>query len=100
MFLAIFLLSCGTSQYPEAVENARRIGRNTYIRDCGQYGSIEQTFRGRVLPLLEVCGKLHGSEMAFYGRHCYRAGSPWRAKVKVKRVVLDILVACVLLRQG
>ncbi len=68
-----------------------------YIWNHRQHGSVKQPVRWRILPLLEVGGKLDGCQMPLDGGHGHGAVSPWRAKVIVERVVFDVGISCVCL---
>jgi hypothetical protein len=68
-----------------------------YTWNDRQHRCVEETVGWRVFPLLKVWRKLDGGKVALDGRHGHGAVSPWRPKVIVKRVVLDVGVACVVL---
>ena len=50
-------------------------------------------------PVLVFWRKIHVGQMASDTGHGNRASPPWLAKVKVKRIILDILVAGIVLFQ-
>ena len=65
--------------------------------DARQHWSVEERLRRRRVPVLIIGRKFNIGQVARDAGHRNGAVAPRLAKVKVERVVLDVLVACVVL---
>lgn len=95
MFLAMDLLSYRVQGRVSSSHGAWS-GKTVYIAyiwDDRQDGRVKEPVGRRILPLLVVGGELDGCQMPLDSGHGHRAVSPWRAKVKIERVVFDIRIA-------
>lgn len=65
--------------------------------DTGDYGSVEQSLRWRVAPILVLARKFDIGKMACDASHCDFTLAQRLSKVKIKRVILDVLISCIVL---
>jgi hypothetical protein len=68
---------------------------STYLVNSHMNRCIEKGIGRRIVPVpFALLIELRFGQMARHAGHDNVATTPWRAKVKGKRVVLDVLVAC------